>query len=144
MVTHQPRKTRFRLLVRLYRTGLVTRRVPSERFQASGYPPLPSFFTQCRFIFSGKNDELTPGGDDRVDTVQNQVIADPFPKTLETIFRLKRSAVRLQKIFNPQREVLNRLARDPYKPIQPRTGSTFAMSTTMWCGFMTSPRVCTT
>ena len=56
--------------------------------------------------------------DDRVDTVQNQVIADPRPKTLETIFRLKRSAVRLQKIFSPQREVLNRLARDPYKPIQ--------------------------
>jgi magnesium transporter len=56
--------------------------------------------------------------DDRVDTVQNQVIADPRPKTLETIFRLKRSAVRLQKIFNPQREVLNRLARDPYKPIR--------------------------
>src|SRR5208283_6138951 len=56
--------------------------------------------------------------DDRVDTIQNQVIADPRPKTLETIFRLKRSAVRLQKIFSPQREVLNRLARDPYKPIQ--------------------------
>ena len=35
VVTHPPRKTRFRLLVRLYRTGLVTRRVPSERFQAS-------------------------------------------------------------------------------------------------------------
>src|SRR5208337_4366811 len=34
VVTHPPRKTRFRLLVRLYRTGLVTRRVPSERFQA--------------------------------------------------------------------------------------------------------------
>src|SRR5208337_2834235 len=35
VVTHPPRKTRFRLLVQLYRTGLVTRRVPSERFQAS-------------------------------------------------------------------------------------------------------------
>ena len=35
MVTHPPRKTRFRLLVRLYRTGLVTRRVPSERFQST-------------------------------------------------------------------------------------------------------------
>ena len=32
--THHAR-LRFRLLVRLYRTGLVTRRVPSERFQAS-------------------------------------------------------------------------------------------------------------
>ena len=46
MVTHPPRKTRFRLLVRLYRTGLVTRRVPSERFQASDYPPFPSFFAR--------------------------------------------------------------------------------------------------
>ncbi|MGZ3415897.1 MAG: hypothetical protein ACXVAT_18930, partial [Isosphaeraceae bacterium] len=49
-----------RLLVRLYRTGLVTRRVPSERFQASDYPPFPSFLARCRFIFSGKNDEPTP------------------------------------------------------------------------------------
>ena len=46
MVTHPPRKTRFRLLVRLYRTGLVTRRVPSERFQASDYPPFPSFLAR--------------------------------------------------------------------------------------------------
>ena len=60
MVTHPPRKTRFRLLVRLYRTGLVTRRVPSERFQACNYPPFPSFLARCRFIFSGENDELTP------------------------------------------------------------------------------------
>ena len=60
MVTHPPRKTRFRLLVRLYRTGLVTRRVPSERFQASDYPPFPSFLARGQFVFSGKNDELTP------------------------------------------------------------------------------------
>ncbi len=57
--------------------------------------------------------------DDRLDTIQNEVIADPRPRSLETIFRLKRCAIRLQKIFNPQREVLNRLARDPYKPVQP-------------------------
>src|SRR5208337_1655812 len=48
VVTHPPRKTRFRLLVQLYRTGLVTRRVPSERFQASDYPPFPSFLARCR------------------------------------------------------------------------------------------------
>src|SRR5208337_4842041 len=46
VVTHPPRKTRFRLLVQLYRTGLVTRRVPSERFQASNYPPFPSFLAR--------------------------------------------------------------------------------------------------
>src|SRR5208337_5128118 len=38
-----PRKTRFRLLVRLYRTGLVTRRVPSERFHGCNDSPFPSF-----------------------------------------------------------------------------------------------------
>ena len=57
--------------------------------------------------------------DDRVDEIQNQVIENPRAETLQTIFRIKRSAIRLHKIFGPQREVLNRLARDPYKPIQP-------------------------
>ena len=33
-VTPPPRKTRFRLLARLYRTGLATRRVPSKGFKA--------------------------------------------------------------------------------------------------------------
>jgi len=31
-VTPTPRKTRFRLLARLFRTGLITRRVPSKGF----------------------------------------------------------------------------------------------------------------
>jgi magnesium transporter len=57
--------------------------------------------------------------DDRVDAVQNQVIANPRPQSLQSIFRIKRAAIHLHKIFGPQREVLNRLARDPYKPIQP-------------------------
>ena len=51
MVTHPPRKTRFRLLVRLYRTGLVTRRVPSERFQASNYPPSRAFLARGQTEF---------------------------------------------------------------------------------------------
>jgi magnesium transporter len=56
--------------------------------------------------------------DDRVDSIQNQVIENPSSRTLQSIFRVKRSAIRLQKIFGPQREVLNRLARDPFQPIQ--------------------------
>jgi magnesium transporter len=58
--------------------------------------------------------------DDQVDEIQNAVIANPNPKSLQTIFKLKRSAIRLHKSLAPQREVLNRLARDPYKPIQPK------------------------
>jgi magnesium transporter len=58
--------------------------------------------------------------DDRVDAIQNQVIEDPRSKTLHTIVRVKRAAIRLHKTFGPQREVLSRLARDPYQPIQPQ------------------------
>ena len=56
--------------------------------------------------------------DDRIDDIQNRVIENPRAETLQTIFRIKRAAIHLHKIFGPQREVLNRLARDPYKPVQ--------------------------
>ena len=56
--------------------------------------------------------------DEQVDEIQNAVIDDATPKNLKRIFRIKRSAIQLHKILSPQREVLNRLARDPYKPIQ--------------------------
>ena len=42
----------------------------------------------------------------------------PSPKVVRTIFRIKRSAIQLHKTLAPQREVLNRLARDPYSPIR--------------------------
>jgi hypothetical protein len=43
-VTPTPRKTRFRLLARLFRTGLITRRIPSKGFTLypTFDPPLPS------------------------------------------------------------------------------------------------------
>ena len=43
-VAPTPRKTRFRLLARLSRTGLVTRRVPSKGFELypTSQPPFPS------------------------------------------------------------------------------------------------------
>ena len=43
-VTPAPRKTRFRLPARLYRTGLITRRVPSKGFKMypTSQPPFPS------------------------------------------------------------------------------------------------------
>jgi magnesium transporter len=58
--------------------------------------------------------------DERVDAIQNIVIEHPTPKVLQRIFRVKRSAIRLHKSLGPQREVLNRLARDPHKTIQPQ------------------------
>jgi magnesium transporter len=56
--------------------------------------------------------------DDRVDMIQNDVIERPSATVLRTIFRIKRSAIQLHKTLAPQREVLNRLARDPYQPIR--------------------------
>jgi magnesium transporter len=58
--------------------------------------------------------------DEQVDDIQNAVIENATPRNLKTIFRIKRSAIQLHKILSPQREVLNRLARDPYQPIQPK------------------------
>ncbi len=56
--------------------------------------------------------------DERVDTLQNDVIERPSNQVLRTIFRIKRSGIQLHKTLAPQREVLNHLARDPYEPIR--------------------------
>jgi magnesium transporter len=56
--------------------------------------------------------------DDRVDEIQNAVLANASPKNLQRIFRIKRSAIQLHRSLAPQREVLNRLARDPFQPVQ--------------------------
>jgi magnesium transporter len=56
--------------------------------------------------------------DDRVDAIQNEVIENPRPGVVRAIFRIKRSAIQLHKTLAPQREVLNRLARDPYRPVR--------------------------
>jgi magnesium transporter len=58
--------------------------------------------------------------DEQVDDIQNAVIENATHKNLRAIFRIKRSAIQLHKMLSPQREVLNRLARDPYKPVQPK------------------------
>jgi magnesium transporter len=58
--------------------------------------------------------------DEQVDDTQNAVIENATPRNLKAIFRIKRSAIQLHKTLSPQREVLNRLARDPFKPIQPK------------------------
>jgi magnesium transporter len=55
--------------------------------------------------------------DDEIDQAEHQVFDDPTPYTLEKIFRLKRAILHLRRIIGPQREVLNRLARDEYQVI---------------------------
>ncbi len=55
--------------------------------------------------------------DDAIDEAQDEVFERPTPRTLQKIFQVKRSAMRLHRILIPQREVLNRLARDEYAQI---------------------------
>ncbi len=57
--------------------------------------------------------------DDAIDNAQDEVFARPTPRTLHAIFRVKRASLYMHRILAPQREVLNRLARDEYEPIHP-------------------------
>jgi magnesium transporter len=48
------------------------------------------------------------------------VFSKPTPETLERLFSLKRTLLAMRRIIAPQREVLNKLARDDYRMIDPR------------------------
>lgn len=56
--------------------------------------------------------------DERIDRVQDEVMERMDPHNLQQIFRIKRSAIQLQRTFSPQRDVLNRLARDPFRVVK--------------------------
>ncbi|HET7088920.1 MAG TPA: magnesium/cobalt transporter CorA [Anaerolineae bacterium] len=58
--------------------------------------------------------------DDAIDVIESHVFERPSPETVEHIFAIKRSVLRLRRILGPQREVLNKLARDDYAMIDPR------------------------
>jgi magnesium transporter len=55
--------------------------------------------------------------DNGIDEAQDEVFAVPTPRTLRKIFQVKRNALRLHRVVLPMREVLNRLARDPYTQV---------------------------
>jgi magnesium transporter len=55
--------------------------------------------------------------DEEIDRVEDEVFDRPSSATLSSIFALKRATVHLRRMLSPQREVLNRLARDDYRPI---------------------------
>jgi magnesium transporter len=58
--------------------------------------------------------------DDAIDQIEDQVFDRPSPRTLEKLFALKRVLLAMRRIIIPQREVLNKLARDDYKVIDPK------------------------
>ncbi len=58
--------------------------------------------------------------DEAIDQIEDQVFDRPDPRTLEKLFALKRVLLAMRRIILPQREVLNKLARDDYGVIDPR------------------------
>lgn len=58
--------------------------------------------------------------DDALDILEGQIFDAPTSATLESIFKIKRAILNLRRVLAPQREVINRLARDDYAVIDPR------------------------
>jgi len=55
--------------------------------------------------------------DETIDRIEDQLFDRPSPATLEDLFSLKRALLHQRRILTPQREVLNKLARDDFAPI---------------------------
>jgi magnesium transporter len=58
--------------------------------------------------------------DQAIDEIEDEVFDRPTPHTLEQLFALKRVLLSMRRILLPQREVLNKLARDDYSLIDPK------------------------
>lgn len=61
--------------------------------------------------------KLIDGIDDSIEDVEDQILVEPKPATLEEIIRIKRTLLGMRRIIAPQREVLNKLARGDYAMI---------------------------
>jgi len=55
--------------------------------------------------------------DDAIDRIETEVFGKPRPNMVERVFGIKRSMLHMRRITAPQREVLNRLARDSFRMI---------------------------
>jgi magnesium transporter len=55
--------------------------------------------------------------DEAIEQIEDQVFNRPSPRILEKLFALKRVLLAMRRIIIPQREVLNKLARDDYPVI---------------------------
>jgi len=55
--------------------------------------------------------------DEEIDRVEDEIFDRPTSGVLNRLFTLKRAVIHLRRILSPQREVLNRLARDDYQVI---------------------------
>jgi magnesium transporter len=57
--------------------------------------------------------------DEETERMEERILSSPGPATLPRILRIKRALMHLRRIVAPQRETLNRLARDEMAVIEP-------------------------
>ncbi len=58
--------------------------------------------------------------DNEIDQIEDEVLTKAAPDTLSRIFALKRTLLAMRRVISPQREVLNKLARDDFEVVDPR------------------------
>jgi magnesium transporter len=58
--------------------------------------------------------------DDAIDHIEGQLFERPSPRTLEQLLALKRVLLAMRRIVLPQREVMNKLARDDFQVVDPK------------------------
>ncbi|MEK6684666.1 MAG: magnesium/cobalt transporter CorA [Nitrospirota bacterium] len=63
--------------------------------------------------------------DEVVNELEHEVVHNPNKDILNRIFSLKRDGMHLRRVTSPQREILNRLSRDPFAVINKRTAIYF-------------------
>jgi magnesium transporter len=63
---------------------------------------------------------VVEGLDDAIDHIEDQIFNHPPEDILARIFAIKRAILELRRILSPQREAVNKLARDDYTLIAPR------------------------
>lgn len=76
----------------------------------------------CHALLDSIVDEYMPLLDDmdeKIESLEDQVLEKPSNAYLENILTLKHSIMTLRRIVSPQREVMNRLSRDDFPQIQP-------------------------
>lgn len=57
--------------------------------------------------------------DEAVEGIEEQILSHPSQSTLQQVLVMKRALMHLRRIIAPQREVLNKLARDEFAVIEP-------------------------
>lgn len=58
--------------------------------------------------------------DDALDELEGQIFEDPAPRTLASLFVIKRNILTMRRTLAPQREVMNKLARDTLNVVDPK------------------------